>query len=120
MKIAITSTGNSITSQFNPRFGRCEYFVIVETDTEDWEALPNPALNAMGGAGPQAVQFIVEQGVQAVISGRFGGNAYNAISAAGVQTFTSGEGTVGEVLNRYLDGKLEQVSKASGPGMHGK
>jgi predicted Fe-Mo cluster-binding NifX family protein len=119
MKVAITSSGNDINSQFNPRFGRCDYFIIVDTDTKDWEALQNPAVNATGGAGPQAVQFIAQQGVEAVIGGRFGGNAYNAIATAGIQAFSAGAGTVSEVLDKYLAGELRQVSGASGPGFHG-
>ena len=32
MKIAITSTGNSLESNIDQRFGRCAYFVIYNTE----------------------------------------------------------------------------------------
>lgn len=119
MKLAISSTGNKLEAQYSPRFGRCAYFIIIDTETRDWEALPNPGADAGGGAGPLAVQFIDEQGVQAVVSGRFGPNAYGALEAAGMQTFAAEDGTVGQVFEAYLAGELEQVTGATGPEMHG-
>ena len=58
MKIIITADGNKMDQTFNPRFGRAEYFILVDSDTQEWEAFSNPAADARGGAGPQAVQFI--------------------------------------------------------------
>ena len=34
MKIAITSTGNSLESHLDQRFGRCDFFVIYDTETK--------------------------------------------------------------------------------------
>ncbi len=121
MKIAITTTTGNLDSLFDPRFGRGAHFVIVDADTEEWEAYPNPALNASGGAGVQAAQLIVGHGAQAVISGDFGPKAYSALAAAGVQMFLAPAGealTANELLARYREGQLEQVSAPTGPGHH--
>lgn len=119
MKIAITSSGKENTSALNPRFGRCEYFITVDTDTKEWEAFENPAVSAGGGAGTQAAQFIANQGVEAVISGRFGPNAFTALDAAGLQAFASTQETVDAALDKFLAGELERVTAATGPQMHG-
>ncbi|MBU0574437.1 MAG: dinitrogenase iron-molybdenum cofactor biosynthesis protein, partial [Candidatus Margulisbacteria bacterium] len=58
MKICVTSKGNKLESDVDPRFGRCEYFVIVDTDTMEFEAFDNPSAMAMGGAGPQAAKMV--------------------------------------------------------------
>ncbi len=119
MKLAISSTGNTLESPFSPRFGRADFMILIDSETREWEALPNPGTSAGGGAGPLAVQFVSEHGAAAVISGRFGPNAYGALEAAGIQTFLAKEGTVAQVFEQYLAGDLEQVNSATGPEMHG-
>jgi predicted Fe-Mo cluster-binding NifX family protein len=120
MKIAITSSGKINTAPVNPRFGRCDYFIILDTETKEWEAVDNPATQARGGAGSQAAQFIANQGVEAVISGRYGPNAYTALAAAGIQALViSGQETVDAAFEKFLAGELEQTSAATGPQLHG-
>ncbi len=72
MKVAITSTGNSIESKLDQRFGRCAYFVIYDTETKGMEYIPNPNLDAQEGAGPASVQLVASKGVKQIISGEFG------------------------------------------------
>jgi predicted Fe-Mo cluster-binding NifX family protein len=119
MKIIITATSNKIDSPFNPRFGRTEYFILVDSETMDWEAFLNPSAGTRGGAGPRAVQFIAEKGADIVISGRYGPNAISALGAAGIKAYLAQEGTVDDVLQEYLENRLVQANSASGPGMHG-
>lgn len=119
MKIIITASSEKIEDPFNPRFGRAEYFMLYDSETQEWTAFSNPAADARGGAGPQAVQFIANQGTEVVISGRYGPSAFTAIEAASIKAYIANNGTVSEVLQQYLDGQLEQVGEASGPGFHG-
>jgi len=72
MKVAITSTGNSLESTIDPRFGRCSFFVIYDTETGGVEILPNPNREAQDGAGPASVQLVSSRGVKKIISGEFG------------------------------------------------
>ena len=104
MKIIITATSNKIDQPFNPRFGRTDYFILVDSETREWEAFSNPAADARGGAGPQAVQFITEKGAEVVISGRYGPSAFTALEAAGIKAYIAAEGTVNEVFEKYLAG----------------
>ena len=119
MKVIISAISNKIDQSFNPRFGRSDYFILVETETRAWEAFANPATNARGGAGPQAVQFIADKGTEAVISGRFGPSAFSALEAAGIKTYIANQGTVNEVLESFLADELEDVSAPTGNGLHG-
>ena len=41
MKIAVSSQGKNLESPLDPRFGRCAYFLIVETDDMSFEAVHN-------------------------------------------------------------------------------
>jgi predicted Fe-Mo cluster-binding NifX family protein len=72
MKVAITSTGNSLDSTLDSRFGRCAYFVIFDTQSKSTEFIPNPAKEAVEGAGPQAVKLVSSRAVQKIVSGEFG------------------------------------------------
>jgi predicted Fe-Mo cluster-binding NifX family protein len=72
MKVAITSTGNSVESKIDQRFGRCSYFVIYDTNNKGIEFLPNPNKEAQEGAGPASVQLVASRNVQKIISGEFG------------------------------------------------
>ncbi len=72
MKVAITSTGNALTSQLDSRFGRCSYFVIYDTETQSVEFIPNPNKDQIEGAGPASVQLVASRGAKKVVSGEFG------------------------------------------------
>jgi predicted Fe-Mo cluster-binding NifX family protein len=119
MKIIITASSDKIEGQFNPRFGRADYFMLYDSDSQEWLALRNPAADAHGGAGPQAVQFIAGKNPDIVISGRYGPSAFTALDAAGIKAYIANAGTVSEVLGQFLDGQLNQVAAATGPSMHG-
>ena len=120
MKIIITANSNKIDQPFNPRFGRAEYFILIDSETREAQAFANPAVNARGGAGPQAVQFIASHKPDAIISGRFGPNAFSALEAAGIKAYLANGGTVSEVLEQFLADQLSEAGEASGPGMHGR
>jgi predicted Fe-Mo cluster-binding NifX family protein len=72
MKIAITSTGNTLDSLIDSRFGRCSYFVIYDSETKSTEFIPNPNKESIEGAGPASAQLIATKGVTKVVSGEFG------------------------------------------------
>jgi len=110
LKVCVTSTGPDLNAFVDPRFGRCAYFIIIDVETMKFEALPNPSAHSMTGAGIQAAQFIANKGVDVVITGQVGPNAYQALSAAGVKIITGSFGRVKEVIEKYKNGKLQATS----------
>ncbi|MFH1293957.1 MAG: NifB/NifX family molybdenum-iron cluster-binding protein [Pseudomonadota bacterium] len=110
MKIAVSSSGTDLDSQVDPRFGRCAYFIIVETDDMGFEAFENGSIALGGGAGIQAAQFVASKGAKAVITGNVGPNAVQTLSAAGVETFVGQSGAVREAIERYTKGKINSTS----------
>jgi predicted Fe-Mo cluster-binding NifX family protein len=72
MKTVITSTGNSLESQLDSRFGRCSYFVLYDHTSHSIEFLPNPYRENIEGAGQASVQLVASKGANKIVSGEFG------------------------------------------------
>jgi len=119
MKICVSAAANSLDAPVDPRFGRCQYFLIVDSETMQFEAVPNMASGAMGGAGIQAAQIIAGKGVKALITGNVGPNAFQALSAAGIQIITGAYGTVREAVEKYKKGELKGISAPTVGGHFG-
>jgi predicted Fe-Mo cluster-binding NifX family protein len=107
MKICITSQGNTLDSQTDPRFGRCEYFIFMDSDTLEFEAVKNPNTDASSGAGIQSGQLMTEKQVKTVITGNVGPNAFQALQTAGVNIITGATGSVKDVIEKYKKGELK-------------
>ena len=113
MKVCVSSTGPDLESQVDPRFGRCSVFVIADAETMDFESLANDAAGATGGAGISAAQSVAAKGVEAVITGNVGPNAFTTLSAAGIRVFTGASGTVKEAIEMFKSGSLNVTEKAT-------
>jgi len=108
MRIAISSTGPDLDAEVDPRFGRCQCFVVVNPATEELEVLDNEAAMMSGGAGIQAAQMVANSGVDAVITGNLGPNGADTLAAAGVKTYLGISGTVRQALQLYKAGQLKE------------
>ena len=109
MKVVVCSTGDALDSPVDPRFGRCANFVVVDTDTLETTAVPNPGVMVAQGAGIQAAQVVASLGVAAVIAGNYGPNAYQALSAAGLRVYTGATGRVRQAVEQLTSGGLQEV-----------
>ncbi len=105
MKICVSATADNLEAQLDPRFGRCPYLIVVDSETMQFEAIPNMAAGATGGAGIQAAQTIANKGVKVVITGNVGPNAFGALSAAGIEIVTGASGTVKDVVEKFKKGE---------------
>ena len=123
MKICITSQGETLESQVDPRFGRCQYFIIADSETQEFEAIKNPNIEAMGGAGIQSSQLVAGKQVKAVLTGNVGPNAFQTLQTAGIEIIAGLSGTVKEAIEKYKKGELKPTqgpSVGSKFGMPGK
>jgi predicted Fe-Mo cluster-binding NifX family protein len=119
MRIAISATDASLDAETDPRFGRCQYFIIADPETKEFEAIDNSAAMAAGGAGISAAQAIADKGIQAVLTGNCGPNAYQVLSAAGIQIITGISGKVKDAIESYRLGNLKPNDKANVPDHFG-
>ena len=112
MKVAISSNGTTLESNVDTRFGRCPYFIFYNTGDDTFSHVENQSRQAMGGAGVQAAQMIVNQNVEAVITGNIGPNAYKVLSAASINVYSGTTGTVENAIDRL---KKDELKSSEGP-----
>lgn len=117
MKVVVTSQGQDMASQVDPRFGRAKWFIVVDTDSGDFTSHDNSQnLNAVQGAGIQAGRNVIDLGVEAVITGNIGPKAFATLQAGGVKVYIGAAGSVADALEKFKAGGLECVDKANVEG----
>jgi predicted Fe-Mo cluster-binding NifX family protein len=120
MKIAVSSCGIFLDSPIDPRFGRCDYFVIVDTDDMSFEVFENESTGLAQGAGVQSAEFLISKGAEVVITENVGPNALSALSEGGVEVVISATGSVKEAVENYRHGRLTSVNGATVRGCYGR
>lgn len=117
MKAVITAQGTEMNSPVDPRFGRAQYFIVVDTETLEFSAKDNNQnLNAPQGAGIQAGRNVVELGAQALITGNVGPKAFATLQAGNIPVYLGASGTVAEALEKFKAGQLQKVDNANVEG----
>jgi len=110
MKIAVTSAGNDLISDVDPRFGRAKYFIIVDPRTLEYDVVENKQnLNSHQGAGIQAAKILADQKADVLISGNCGPNAFKVLNAAGIKVVTGTNRRVIDAIIRYKSGQLQTL-----------
>ena len=114
MKLCITSQGKTLDSKIEPRFGRSPYFIIYDTDTDDFEVIENQNVAASSGVGIKSGQLVSDKKIHVVLTGQVGPKALDALQAANIDIVTdvvSGTGTVKEVIDKYQFSCVETTEK---------
>lgn len=117
MKIAITAHGEDRHAAVDSRFGRADYFVLYDEESDIWTALPNTQnLEAAHGAGIQAGQALTKTGARVLITGHVGPKAFKVLQAEQIAMYSLGEinGTAAEALSAFLSGKLKAIIVPNG------
>jgi predicted Fe-Mo cluster-binding NifX family protein len=113
MKICVTSEGNTLDAKIDARFGRCQYFIVVDNETLEFEAIRNPNLDAMGGAGVQSGQLVASKQVKVVITGNVGPNAFQTLQGAGIDVITGVSGTIKDIIEKFNKGEIKPSQSPS-------
>jgi len=119
MKIAVSASGSSLDAEVDPRFGRCQYFIIADPDTMEFEDVSNTSADAASGAGISTAQMIVDKGVGVVLTGNCGPNAHQVLASANVQIITGASGKIEDVIKDYREGKYQASAQANVPDHYG-
>ncbi len=117
MKIAITAQGTDLNSELDSRFGRAKQFIIVDSETKEFEIINNEQnLNAAQGAGIQSGQNIINSGAEALITGHCGPKAYKVLNAGDVKIYYAKNGIINELLDKLKNNELQLADSADVEG----
>lgn len=118
MKIVVTSFGQTTDALMDDRFGRAEYFIVYDTDSNNSTCLQNSAVQATGGAGIAAAQQIIKNGAQVLVTGHLGPNAFEVLQAAGIKLLHGEPISVAQNIERAKSGQLLPITTDSPAGGH--
>jgi len=117
MRIAVTTSGDSLAAPMDSRFGRAAGFLVYDTDTKVLQVVDNAQnLSSAQGAGIQAAQTVAEAGANVVITGHCGPKAFRVLQTAGITVYNCEAATVQEALRLFGEGKLLTASDADVEG----
>ena len=117
MKIAVTSQGNTLDSQLDPRFGRAAYILVIDTETLEFEVFDNNEnKNAFKGAGIQAAAMVSDKEIEVLLTGFCGPNAFKTLETAGVKVVNDQSGRVIDVVQKFKQGNVVFADDANKDG----
>jgi len=117
MKVAISSIGKNLESEVDARFGRCNYFLIVNIEDKKIKSVKvinNTAVSQIGGAGISAAEIVANEEVNAVITANLGPRAFSVFNQFGIKIY-QGQGKIKDVVQKFIEGKLIQITDSTGP-----
>jgi predicted Fe-Mo cluster-binding NifX family protein len=118
MKICVTAGASSLDAPVDPRFGRCQFFVIVDIDSMDVNSVANTYAGESSGVGIQAAQTIARLGAKALITGNIGPNALQTLTSANIDVYQLQGVTVRDAVDKFKRGELTKISSPTRPA-HG-
>jgi len=115
MKVVISARGQNLEARIDPRFGRAPYFLLVDLDTMECEAVPNQvSMQAPQGPGIQAATLVARHQPAAVLTGNCGSDAFKLLKTAGIPIILGVTGGVKDALQSFRAGDLKP---ADGPNV---
>ena len=110
MRVGVSATGRDLNARVDDRFGRCPWFLVVDTDSLEFDAVENRHAEEGMGAGMGAAKDFINAHVDAVISGQVGPKAYEVLKALNIDIFlVPGSITVEDALEKLKRGELQRM-----------
>ena len=113
MKVCITSQGRGLTLDLDPKFGRCRYYIFIDTENSDFESIENPDINTKCCVGIKAGGFIASKDVKILITGKVGQHAFDELRNAGIKIVTGAKGKIITIIEDFKCGKFAERLKSS-------
>jgi predicted Fe-Mo cluster-binding NifX family protein len=102
MKILIATEGKTLDSRVSKRFGKAEWYLIVDSDTKEVALFPNLTIEHHHDIIPRAV----DRGVSAVITGDIGPQSFELLSYHKLQIALAHAMSARDAIERLKQGRL--------------
>ena len=113
MKIALSSMGQTLNSHLDRRFERCPYFIIIDTETKNFESVLNSGSVRKDGTSSSALNIVLSNGVEAVITGDMRSGAFQILSNANKKIITGVSGRIKNIVEEF---RINEIQKC--PSCH--
>jgi len=111
MKIAVTAAIPGFRdAPIDPLFGRCNYFLIVETDDMSFEVVENEYAKLGEDAGMESAKFVASKGVKAVLTGSCGSKVSKFLTDLSIQVIVGVRGVANDAVEKFMMGELDAPS----------
>ena len=101
MKIAVSADGSDLNAKVATRFNIAKYLLIIDLDTGEHEAVPNPFTTGQHGAGVQAIVLAVSRGARVILTGYTSPAVANQFKSSDIEIITGMAGTVRDAIEQY-------------------
>ena len=116
MKLAIALKENDYNSSVDERFGRAPFFIIIDSDTKEFEIIENEAKDEATGAGLKAVKNLLKYQIDVIIAGEIGPKAGELIYDFEIPTFKFKDlEKVDKILEAFNKNALEKYDLSPKP-----
>lgn len=116
MKLAIALKENEYNSSVDERFGRAPFFIIIDSDTKEFELIENEAKDEATGAGLKAVKNLLKHEIDIIIAGEIGPKAGELIYDLEIPTFKFKDlEKVDEIVKAFNENTLEKYDLSPKP-----
>jgi len=110
MRICIPVRANEgLKAMVNPHFGSAPYFLIYDSAKEAFEIISNSDRHHKHGMC-HPLNVLSEQGLDAVVCIGMGARAVQRLNEGGVKAYRTKAATADEILSRYKEGILEEIT----------
>ena len=120
MKICFTADEpKGLESVMSYHFGHCPYYVMVNVEgneVKNVESIPNPLADEHNVG--ELPTFMKEKGVDVIVTGGMGPKAQQYFADYGIKPVAGAYGKVKDVLEEYLNSKIEVHEETSIPVEH--
>ena len=108
MIVAVTAQSDDPQSDIDPRFGRAQFFHIINTEDGALEVVDNSkSVNTMQGAGIQAAETLSKHKVEVLLTGHCGPKAFRTLNAAGIKIVIGVEGKITDAVDKFKKGEFK-------------
>jgi predicted Fe-Mo cluster-binding NifX family protein len=112
--IAVSANGKNLEAEVGPLFGRARFFILVDPDTLEWEALDNLGnISGTQGVGLMTAKSLERKNIRTVLTGSCGPKAFEELQAAGIEVVLNAHGTVRKALANFMNGELDRAAKSN-------
>ena len=110
MKVAVTSTLPTIDACVGTKLRRSKYLLIVDLDTMEYEAMPNPIMALSGpAAGKLFAQQLLQENVSIVLANNCGSDMRKSLSRTGIQIIGGMSGSVHSVVKQFKEMRMADI-----------